>query len=186
MTILSAQSIARVKPIDPILPRTLHPQSGCSYGLSAAGYDIRLDQDIVLRPGEFCLASTIERFTMPNNVLGRVCDKSTWIRRGLCVFNTVIEPGWRGFLTLELKNVHPERGAVSVSIGGDNLLVVDDYIDQKTIRLAQGTPIAQVLFEFLDAHTELPYDGKYQDQERGPVAPRDGAGYTGYTQQEGE
>jgi dCTP deaminase len=48
------------------------------------------------------LASAIEEFDMPNNLIGIVHDKSTWARRGLSVFNTVIESGWKGFLTLEL------------------------------------------------------------------------------------
>ena len=41
---------------------------------------------------------------MPSDVLGQVCDKSTWARRGVAVQNTIIEPGWRGYLTVELTN----------------------------------------------------------------------------------
>lgn len=37
---------------------------------------------------------------MPTHLLGRVCDKSSWARKGLSVFNTVIEPGFIGGLTL--------------------------------------------------------------------------------------
>lgn len=166
MSVLSAQSIMRVKPLSPIEPRTQDPNSGCSYGLSACGYDIRLDQDVMLGPGKFILASTMEEFHMPTNVVGVVHDKSTWVRRGLQVFNTCIEPGWRGFLTLELKNVHPEskwpwwRAA-----------------EEPIIEMKRGTPVAQVIFSWLDAHTEFPYAGKYMDQPRGPVAARDGTGY---------
>jgi dCTP deaminase len=169
VTVLSAQTIRRLKPLKPLLPRTQHPESGCSFGLSACGYDIRLDQDVVLRPGEFKLASSIEKFKMPSNVVGIVHDKSTWIRRGLCVFNTVIEPGWCGFLTLELKNVNPETSMPFTS-------EVYGY-REPTIRLVAGTPIAQVIFSFLDEATEQMYEGKYQNQKRGPVAAKDGAGY---------
>lgn len=56
MSVLSAQSIRRVQPVEPFLPRTQHPESGCSFGLSACGYDIRLDQDVELRLG-FAVAS---------------------------------------------------------------------------------------------------------------------------------
>ena len=49
---------------------------------------------------------------MPRDMVGVVHDKSTWARRGLSVFNTVIEPGWRGKLTLEL-----------VYHGGQDLLI---------------------------------------------------------------
>ena len=39
----------------------------------------------------FILASAIEEFDVPNNLLGIVHDKSSWARKGLSVFNTVIE-----------------------------------------------------------------------------------------------
>lgn len=90
------------------------------------------------------LASTIEHFTMPDDVLGEVKDKSSWARRGLAVQNTVIEPGWRGHLTLELTN-HGDEG----------------------LTIHRGQPIAQIIFhQVLGLVT--PYDGKYQDQARGP------------------
>ena len=78
-------------------------ENGVSYGLSEAGYDIRIKQSVILHPfRRFVLASSIERFEMPDNLVGIVHDKSTWARRKVSVFNTVIEPDWRGFLTLEI------------------------------------------------------------------------------------
>lgn len=160
MTVLSAQSIRWRQPLDPIVDRQQHPESGCSFGLSACGYDIRLDQEVTLWPGEFKLASSLERFQMPDDLVGIVHDKSTWVRRGLMVHNTVIEPGWRGFLTLELAyHVSPP--------------------EKRPVRLLAGTPIAQVVFHFLDHATEQPYpeNAKYMDQPRGPVAAKDGDGH---------
>lgn len=155
--ILSAQSIHRrccadVPLIYPFVSRTR--EHGVSYGLSSAGYDVRVEFDsggeqeyLPLYPGKFVLASTIERFIMPNDIAGIVHDKSSWARRGLAVQNTVIEPGWKGWLTLELTN----------------------HSEQKII-LQRGMGIAQVVFHLLDEPTDLPYEGKYQDQDRGPVA----------------
>lgn len=120
-----------------------------TFGLSPAGYDIRVAEQIVLLTGGFALASTVEQFDMPMDLLARVTDKSTWARKGLCVQNTVIEPGWHGYLTLELTNHGPTRLAI-----------------------AEGSPIAQVLFELLDQPTVQPYDGKYQDQASGPQEAR--------------
>lgn len=145
--ILSAQTIRRIKPIDPFVERGVI--RGRSYGLSVAGYDIRIAQDMILFGGDFKLASSVERFDMPDDILAEVKDKSSWAREGLSVFNTVIEPGWRGYLTLELKN----QG-------------------KKHIVLQAGDPIAQVLFYRLDEPTEAPYSGKYQDQENMPVPAR--------------
>lgn len=121
-----------------------------SYGLSVAGYDVRLAEHIFLPVGgHMRLGSTLEKFNMPTNVIAFVKDKSTLARKGLAVQNTVIEPGWRGFLTLELTN-H----------GGEDLF------------LSPGQPIAQIVFQFLDAFAETPYSGKYQDQQAGPQAAR--------------
>lgn len=145
--ILSAQTIRSLQPVRPFEERGVI--RGRSYGLSVAGYDIRVAQDIWLRAGEFALASSVERFHMPADVLAMVKDKSSWARVGLSVFNTVIEPGWRGYLTLELKNQ------------GSSLLCIQ-----------AGDPIAQIIFQWLDVKTEKPYCGKYQDQEAGPQPAR--------------
>lgn len=120
---------------------------GMSYGLSSAGYDIRVAEDVRLLPDGFKLHSAIEKFDFPYDILGVVHDKSSLARRGLSVFNTVIEPGWRGSLTLELRNQ-----------GND------------IINLKAGSPIAQIIFHRLEAETVRPYQGKYQDQAAGPVA----------------
>lgn len=134
--------------------RDPYTYKGMSGGVSNAGYDIAVEFDargfqrsITLASGVFVLASSIECFNMPINLVGIVHDKSSWARRGLTVQNTVIEPGWRGHLTLELHN-H----------------------SRQALTIHEGQPIAQVLFH--EIRSAAPYDGKYQDQERGPVAAR--------------
>lgn len=96
-------------------------------------------------PGNFTIASAIEEFDMPTNLCGIVHDKSTWARKGLSVFNTVIEPGWKGFLTLELVYHGPED-----------------------LHIPAGAGIAQVVFHETAEHAR--YKGKYQDQPDRPVA----------------
>ena len=168
--ILSAQTILKRKIITPALPRTV--VRGRTFGLSAAGYDVRIDFSRVrysayrmarlrldpppeagppLREGDFLLAATMEHFDMPDDVMGIVHDKSSWARQGLCVQNTVIEPGWRGHLTLELTYQGP---------------------CDKEVTLVHGDPIAQIVFHRLDEPTIFPYEGKYQDQEPGPQGVR--------------
>lgn len=143
--ILSAQSLRRRSGIIfPFHERTV--LNGMTFGLSPAGYDIRIAQSIVIPHHGFYLASSIERFDMPADILARVADKSSWARRGICVQNTVIEPGWRGYLTLEITN-H------SLS----------------PVEIECGSPIAQIIFEQLDEPTDLPYSGKYQDQPSCPI-----------------
>jgi dCTP deaminase len=123
-------------------------EHGVSYGLTEAGYDIRIKQEMLLsESNRFALASTIERFQMPKTLAAVVHDKSTWARRGLSVFNTVIEPGWFGWLTLELV-----------------------YHGQGEIHIPAGVGIAQVLFHHLEEPADYG-DGKYQNQKDEPVGP---------------
>lgn len=95
--------------------------------------------------GRFCLASAIEYFQMPKNLVGVVHDKSSLARLGIQVFNTVIEPDWHGYLTLELV-----------------------FNGNKEIVLEAGTPIAQVLFSELTEEASYG-DGKYQNQPNEPT-----------------
>lgn len=141
--IASDLTLRVVRPVIPFCERTKF--KGFTYGVGPAGYDIRINEDIEIASGEFKLASSFERFKMPNNMLGVVHDKSTRARVGLCVQNTVIEPGWKGFLTLELTNHSKD-----------------------IIKIQKLTPIAQVIFHILDYNTSQPYEGKYQNQASGP------------------
>jgi dCTP deaminase len=151
--ILSGQAIRILRPLNPLLERTTF--AGMSYGLGPAGYDVRVEFDskgeqehLLMLPGSFCLASTIERFDMPKNLMGIVHDKSSWARKGLAIQNTVIEPGWSGYLTLELSN------------HGDYSLMIP-----------RGVGIAQIIFHQV-MNAEENYNGKYQDQPRGPQEAR--------------
>lgn len=141
--IIPAHILRREKPLAPFTERTAH--NGLTFGLSTAGYDIRIKQGLLMWPLRFALASSIERFQMPADMLGIVCDKSTWARRGIAVQNTVIEPGWCGWLTLEITN-HAWR----------------------CNRIRAGDAIAQIIFHRLEEPAE-PYKGKYQNQENRPV-----------------
>lgn len=170
--VLNGSSLIFAQPIKGMIGGKQTGPGGTSYGLGEAGYDIRVKQNIVFSPscpswpmgvaisevdvnhcrvfdkGRFTLASAMEEFTMPDNLTGIVHDKSTWARRGLSVFNTVIEPGWNGFLTLEL-----------VYHGEDELII------------PAGAGIAQVMFHML--FNDARYSGKYQNQEDQPVPARE-------------
>jgi dCTP deaminase len=152
VSVLSAQSIRQLVTkgwplVEPFSDR--NTQNGMSYGLSSAGYDIRVDNDYDIGPGQFQLAASVEHFHVRGDILGIVHDKSSWARQGLTVQNTVLEPGWKGYLTLELTNHSNNR-----------------------IILHKGDPIAQIVFHWLDDATMQPYSGKYQDQEQGPQQAR--------------
>jgi dCTP deaminase len=65
------------------------------------------DQPFILHPGEFVLGSTLERITLPDDLVARLEGKSSLGRLGLLIHSTAgfIDPGWDGHVTLELSNV---------------------------------------------------------------------------------
>ena len=159
MPVINGKTLLAKAPIRKMIPHKLKDH-GVSYGLGEAGYDIRIKQSITFKPGmsmapaikvdeqfehgRFTLASSVEEFDMPADLVGVVHDKSTWARQGLSVLNTVIEPGWKGFLTLELV-----------------------FHGNKEVVIPAGSGIAQVIFTSL-AHDAY-YEGKYQHQADMPV-----------------
>jgi dCTP deaminase len=108
----------------------------------------------ILHPGEFVLGTTLERLTLPDDIVARIEGKSSLGRLGLLIHATAgfVDPGWTsGQITLELSNVAP-----------------------LPIRLRPGMRIAQFSFIRMDAPAERPYGhpslgSKYQGQT-GPVA----------------
>lgn len=142
--IINQNKLYEAKPLCPMYQSKFRA-NGVSHGMSEAGYDIRIKQSVILHPfRRFALASTIERFQMPENLVAIVHDKSTWARRGLSVFNTVIEPGFFGGLTLELV-----------------------YHGIIPLRIPAGAGIAQVIFHELSEKAR--YNGKYQGQSMDPT-----------------
>mgnify|MGYP003408834808 CR=1 FL=1 len=96
--VINKSRLLELSPIKNMLG-TKEKHNGCSHGLSEAGYDIRIKQTVHFshgmvschapdehhplfvpkwHEGKFVLASAIEEFDMPNNLVGIVHDKSTW------------------------------------------------------------------------------------------------------------
>jgi len=107
-----------------------------SYGLSSFGYDARvanefkiftdvdsaivdpknfnknsfvsrIGKECIIPPNSFALASTVEYFKIPKDVLVICLGKSTYARCGIIVNVTPLEPGWEGHVTLEFSNTTP-------------------------------------------------------------------------------
>ncbi|MDX6449790.1 MAG: dCTP deaminase [Gaiellaceae bacterium] len=117
--------------------------------------EVEDDSPFVLHPGEFVLGSTLERVTLPDDLVARLEGKSSLGRLGLLIHSTAgfIDPGWDGHVTLELANVAN--------------LPITVYPEMK---------IGQLSFVQLTEPAEHPYgsDGlgsKYQGQ-RGPTPSR--------------
>jgi len=104
------------------------------------------DRPFILHPGEFVLGQTLERVTLPNDLVARLEGKSSLGRLGLLIHSTAgfVDSGFSGNLTLELSNVA-------------NL----------PITIYHGMPIGQISFMRMDGPVEHPYGSrgnKYQGQ----------------------
>ena len=113
------------------------------------------DEPFILHPGEFVLGQTLERVTLPEDLVARLEGKSSLGRLGLLIHSTAgfVDSGFAGNLTLELSNVA-------------NL----------PITIYHGMPIGQISFMRMDGPVENPYGseesgGKYQGQAE-PTASR--------------
>lgn len=140
--ILTPDSIKLLKIITPFKEK--YVKNGLSGGASHAGYDIALGKPIYVPEYGYTLAVSLEEFNIPKHIIGVVHDKSTWARKGIFCGNTILEPGWKGYLTLEIMN-HDKYG----------------------VNISQETPIAQIIFHTL-SYTVKGYEGKYQDQGNFP------------------
>lgn len=117
--------------------------------------EVNDDQPFILHPGEFVLGSTLERVGIPNDLVARLEGKSSLGRLGLLIHSTAgyVDPGWDGYLTLELSNVA-----------------------SLPITIYPGMKIGQISFFQLSTPADTPYGAegagsKYQGQ-RGPTASR--------------
>lgn len=151
-----------------------------SYGVSSYGYDIRIADEFkiftninstvvdpkkfderslidfkgdvcIIPPNSFALASSIEYFKIPRDILVICLGKSTYARCGIIVNITPLEPEWEGHVTVEISNTTPLPAKIYGNEG-----------------------IAQLIFLQADEVCEISYkdkSGKYQSQ-KGITLPR--------------
>lgn len=106
---------------------------------------VTIDDHYLLQPGQFILGATVERISLPNNMMAWFDGKSSLGRLGLYTHATAgfIDAGFIGTITVELKNANTYP-----------------------IMLKPGMRIGQVSFEYLNGATMRPYGtiGHYQHQ----------------------
>jgi len=144
-----------------------------SYGVSSYGYDVRIADEYkiftnlnstivdpkqfdprsfvdfkgevcIVPPNSFALGRTIEYFRIPRKTMTICVGKSTYARCGIITNVTPLEPGWEGYITLEVSNTTPLPA-----------------------KIYSGEGIAQILFFESDEECLTSYadkKGKYQGQ----------------------
>lgn len=69
---------------------------------------IRTDRDgakyFLMPPRSYALGRTVEHFNMPRDVIAVCLGKSTYARAGAIVNVTPLEPGWHGYVVIEISN----------------------------------------------------------------------------------
>ena len=175
-----ADEMGMIEPFEAGQVREANGGKIVSYGTSSYGYDVRcagqfkvftnihsatvdpkafdeqsfvdVEGDVcIIPPNSFALASTVEYFRIPEDVLTICLGKSTYARCGIIVNVTPLEPEWEGHVTLEISNTTTLPAKIYANDG-----------------------VAQMLFFESDEVCETSYKdrgGKYQGQ-RGVTLPR--------------
>ncbi|MCH8018966.1 dCTP deaminase [candidate division KSB1 bacterium] len=160
------------KMIDPFVESQVR-ENVISYGVSSYGYDVRIADEYkiftnlnstivdpkhfdpksfvdfkgevcIVPPNSFALGRTIEYFRIPRKTMTICVGKSTYARCGIITNVTPLEPGWEGYITLEVSNTTPLPA-----------------------KIYSGEGIAQILFFESDEECLTSYadkKGKYQGQ----------------------
>lgn len=118
--------------------------------------EIELGDHLILDPGEFVLGTTIERVEVPDDLKAQLEGRSSIGRVAVEIHSTagVIDPGYNGEITLEIKNKAQQKVALPV-----------------------GIRVGQLLFEYLTMPAERPYGaerGSHYQGQSGPTASRIG------------
>jgi dCTP deaminase len=107
-------------------------------------YEEIIQEQVVIPPHSFLLATTREYVKMPDNLTAFVEGRSSIGRLGLFIQNAGwVDPGFEGEITIELFNAN-----------------------SLPIRLTSGVRICQLVFAMLDQSALNPYKGKYQGQRK--------------------
>jgi dCTP deaminase len=69
--------------------------------------DIKTGEPFIIHPNELVLATTLERLSLSDDLLGRLEGRSSLGRLGIIVHSTasIFHPGWDGTATMELGNL---------------------------------------------------------------------------------
>lgn len=128
-----------------IMSGTLKIDPFSEASLSSAGYDLRAGEEYAILNGEMKLVHTMERVELPADLGGQLFIRSSFAREGLVGSFALVDPGFRGQLTLAFLNMG--KGNVAI---------------------AKGERIAQLVLSRLTTPSEKPYSGRYQNS-KGPV-----------------
>jgi dCTP deaminase len=105
-TVVLMARAGRRSHVDPAAYKARHVHEGIeSLKQKHERFDVPFRQSFLLHPGYLALVPTLEWIKVPDDLQGIVTARSSWAREGLNIATaTIINPGYRGIVTLELAN----------------------------------------------------------------------------------
>ncbi len=106
----------------------------------------------IVQPGEFILGVTMEKISVPDDLVVRVEGRSSLGRLGIIVHSTAgfVDPGFVGTITLEISN-----------------------LNRLPVALYPGMRICQLAFEMMSSPAETPYNAKPGSKYQNQVLPEE-------------
>lgn len=106
----------------------------------------------IVQPGEFVLGVTMEKITVPDDLVVRVEGRSSLGRLGIIVHSTAgfVDPGFSGTITLEISN-----------------------LNRLPVALYPGMRVCQLAFEEMSSPAETPYNKKPHSKYAGQILPEE-------------
>lgn len=100
---------------------------------------VKENEPFILHPNDFVLATTIESFSLSDDLVARLEGRSSLGRLGIVVHSTasIFEPGWQGKVVMELGN-----------------------LGRMPVALYPGMRVCALTFEELSTKAEVPYNKK--------------------------
>jgi len=110
--------------------------------LNGGGYDVRVGMEVQIFPGQGRLVSTLERVELGEDLVGTLHIRSSLARAGIVASLALVDPGFRGQLTVLLWN----------SSTGE-------------FKMRLGERFLQIALHLLSTKARQPYQGRYQDSQ---------------------
>jgi len=95
-------------------------------------------KEVVIMPGDYYLVSTVETINTPKDLMPVIYPRTSLFRAGLLLLNSKTDPGYKGTLTMGLKN-----------------------LSEFDVKLQLGARICNVVFLKIEGTTS-PYRGQHQ------------------------
>ncbi|MDP3974175.1 MAG: dCTP deaminase [Candidatus Daviesbacteria bacterium] len=113
--------------------------------------ELKMGQPFILTEHDFVIATTKERLTLPNDIVGHLHGKSSLARLGVVVHSTAarFDPGWDG---------HP-------------VLEFGTFLKGKKLVIYEGSPICAFSFEKLSSSVERSYKNSPNNRYGGSRLP---------------